>query len=132
MPYSIEWYIPDRLIYITVTGKITVADLKALDDTMWTMIESGRPPVHVLTDVTELEYVPGRLVDLRDLYYRLDTSAMGWNLVVTENRTVRLISSVIGRFRRIRLRTFKTRRAALAFLQNQDSSLPKLLANSNP
>jgi hypothetical protein len=131
MPYSIEWEIPDRLIYITITGLVDLDDLKQIDDAMWEMIGSGMQPVHVIADVTALQKFPDRLVQLRDVYYRLDTTSTGWIMVITENPMVRLISSVIARFRRLRIRSVRTRSDALDFLETQDPTLSQLIAKSN-
>ena len=54
MSFTYEWKIPNRLIYIVISGDISAADIKESDERLHQMIESGEAPVHIMADLSQI------------------------------------------------------------------------------
>ena len=124
MPYSLEWYVPKRLILEKAFGDLTVEELVRFNAEVTTMITNeGTAPVHVIADLTKVERYPSSLRDILNTMRQNNPEKVGWMVVVTENPIMRFVASMIFQMARLRLRIFPTMAQAVAFLNDIDDTL---------
>ncbi len=124
MPYSLEWYVPKRLILEKAFGDLTVEELVRFNAEVTTMITNeGTAPVHVIADLTKVERYPSSLRDILNTMRQNNPEKVGWMVVVTENPIMRFVASMIFQMARLRLRIFPTMAQAVAFLNEMDDTL---------
>ena len=130
MAYETKWLLPGRVIYMANRGAITVEELQDESLRLIELLEEGEGPlVHLLTDVTELGEFPISVGVLnRASIDALRHPKMGWLLVITDNRMLKYLGSMVTGLSGVRYRAFTSVDEALAFLNEVDSTLPDLLA----
>jgi len=124
MPYSIEWYVPKRLILEKAFGDVTMEELLRFNAEVTKLIaDEGVTPVHVIADLSKVGRYPSSLRDILGTMRQNNPEKMGWMVVVTENPMMRFVASIIFQIARLRLRMFPTMQQALAFLAETDETL---------
>lgn len=123
MPYSIDWEVDGRVVYERVYGDITVEELVRFNhDVSHLITNNGRPPVHIIMDLSEIGHYPYNLKDLI-VVRQSDDDQVGLTLVITQNPKVRFMASTLGQFAGPRLRVFNTEQETLEFLTREDKTL---------
>ncbi len=124
MPYSIDWEVEGRVVYERVYGDITVEELVRFNSDVSRLItKNGRPPVHIIMDLSEIGHYPYNLKDLMGIVRQTDDDQMGLTLIITQNPSVRFMASTMGQFAGPRLLVFNTEQETLEFLTNRDKTL---------
>jgi hypothetical protein len=132
MGYTIGWHIPDRVVLITFIGTLTLNDIDRMNLDTMALVGQGAPPVHVVSDLLGMDRYPTSIKEISK-FIRNDMKArLGWTIVITRNKLVRFMSGVIIQLTGTRLRFFDTREEALAFLYENDVSLPRPSEQSAP
>lgn len=121
MAYSVEWYIPKRVILITLND-VTIEDVRRTNQRVRELIVEGESPIHSITDVLQMKSVP---VDLGLIKqdYPLASPKVGWVIMVGANPVAKFIANIVAKTSGSRLKMVSTFDEALAFLKSQDDSL---------
>lgn len=131
MPVEINWYSPQRVIFVRYTGNISADEMQYLAQNALAMLESAPPDimlVHSLYDFSALEKMP------LNLKLASDTAApaysnprMGWVAAYgLGNVYVKYLAQMVGQMFKLRYRFFDTQEEAVQFLQSVDMTLPVL------
>lgn len=125
MAISIKWFIPQRVILLTLEGEIVSDDFEGLGDTLKDMLAEGTAPVHLIADSSRQE---SPLLDMkftRTTFSVLNNEKFGWAIGYGShaNKLISFMSSAISQMLGIRYRAFETEQEAIAFLQEQDDTL---------
>ena len=124
MPYSIEWYVPNRLILEKAFGNLTIEELLRFNAEVTKIIaDEGMTPVHIIADLSKVERYPSSLREIMNTMRQSNPEKIGWMVVVTENPIMRFMASTVFQMARLRLRIFPTMTQATAFLNEMDETL---------
>jgi hypothetical protein len=125
MPYLVNWYIENEIIYVYASGVTDGDDFRELLLTMQRFIDSSpRSLVHSITDVGDIDQsvpIKESISILREvgLHERL-----GWSINLREKSGFVKVGVAIGTsLFKLRTRSFKTLEDAEAFLKEIDPTL---------
>lgn len=125
MPYSIDWYIENEIIYMHYSGKTTADELRECLLTIKAMIESSpRHLVHIITDVGDVTepIKPQESVEVVREVGNHDRA--GWNIVLRENSIIMKMLIAFGTsLLKMRTRAFDTVPEMEEFLSQQDTEI---------
>jgi hypothetical protein len=125
MPITHRWIIPQRVIYVTWYGEITLTDAHEANRNTARFIEEGIAPVHMLRDDSGITKIPN--VTPRQTLAALHSvrdPRFGWAVNIGHsNAFVRTLTDLYSKFTRIRIQRAETLEEALAFLKQADESL---------
>lgn len=120
-----KWLIKNRIIYAHGSGVVTETDLREHTTQVSILLEEGIAPIHIILDSS-----PDFQIKHPDLRSGIDNlrflrhSSLGWSIqVLTGNRALAFVSTLIARFARVNYKTVRTGDEALAFLGMMDSSI---------
>lgn len=126
--------IPGRIVFTHSYGIITIEDIRQMSVEgrklieVWEQKEAGNPLLHTIIDNTHVEKMDYGINDLKELIFGelIDKSSpnVAWSIQVTPSKIGRFFASVASQFTNIRNRQFDTLEAALAFLAENDDTLP--------
>lgn len=117
MPYSLEWYVPGRVMLERAFGDVTVEELVQLNAEVTTIIASeGIAPVHAILDLTDIGKYPTSIRDILGTMRQTVPGKEGWILVVTQSAMLNFFASIIFQVARLRVRVFPTLPEAVAYL----------------
>jgi hypothetical protein len=125
MPYSIDWYIENEVIYIYYSGETTIDELRDTLSTTTKMIDdSSHPLVHVITDVSGLTKPLSIKDNIAVVREAGSHSRLGWSLIVGEKSSLIKMGIAFGTsVFKIRNRTFDTMEEAESFLATMDTTI---------
>ena len=127
MATQTSWYIKDRVVLCRVDGNFTLDEIKQASDEIKSLLEQGRRPVHVISDVRELKEYPIRLGDIKNSTEYLRHPAMGWQIVVShQNQLIRFLATVLGQAVHVNIRVVSTMEEATAVLERIDQGLGEM------
>lgn len=127
MASQVKWLVEKRIIYMSTSGTVTMEDIRSCNRIIMDMIEIGIPFVHVISNSTNMEKNTVGLGDLVTLIKTVPSSPkIGWSLYVSKNKLDRFFASVTNQISKTRNREFDTLDKALAFLAENDDSLPDI------
>lgn len=128
MPFKVAWYVENRVILTRYTGVITVDDIHLQMNQTKELIHQGTPLIHSIIDLSQIEKWPPlnvvnefRSTDISEL-----RTKMGWSIIVANNVILKFGTALFTPIFKLRQRVFSTLDEALAFLQQEDSTLPPL------
>lgn len=125
MPYLIDWYIPDEVIYIHYTGETSPDELRESLIQLQSMIDSSsRQLVHVISDAGDVTK-PLAPKDALSVVREVGThDRSGWNIILREKSFLVKMGVAFGMsVFKTRNRTFDTLEEANAFLKQMDADL---------
>jgi hypothetical protein len=125
MPYQVTWLVEDRVLYFYLYDILSSDDFHAMMTEGRTLVDSGQAPVHIITDLTDVEKTEVGIDEFRKRG-RDRSPNLGFSVNVTPRRSERLVSSIAARVMGFNTRHFSTLEKAIAFLQRMDTSLPAL------
>jgi len=124
MPYTVCWYQQDRIAIAVLDGLVTIDEIDHYIGDIYNMMDTGKPLVHVITDVrglTKIENVPEALKAVKASPVHPNT---GWMIVVGSlNPLVTFVVDFLGMIMKSRYRRFDTLPEAMAFLEDKDETL---------
>ncbi|MEZ4670937.1 MAG: hypothetical protein R3E39_23790 [Anaerolineae bacterium] len=130
MPYSVEWLVEQRILVSRYYGEITLEDARGQITQANALLRTGIPLVHSIVDMTGVTNNPSiqmvkelRLIDMSGI-----RDKMGWTIILTNNTLLKFASSLFVPILQLRQRFFADMDEALAFLQDEDPTLPPLLS----
>jgi hypothetical protein len=128
MPYQTEWYIENRIILTTYTGDIRIEDIHGQIAETHTLIEQGIPLIHSIIDLSQIDKWPSLNVvnEFRSMDIEAVRERIGWSIIIANNVLLKFGSALFAPIFNLRQRIFSSVDEALTFLQENDSTLPKL------
>lgn len=127
MPYTIEWLIPNRLIFIDVNPYIIDDDVFAIDQTMNQWLETAGQEsssrVHSITNLSNTARLPSIGTIGRGLTYPKHPN-FGWNLIIgVRHPAIKLAVGIIPQLFKAPVRVEDTIEDAINFLCVADPAL---------
>jgi hypothetical protein len=133
MPYTMNWYLPERIVHSVGTGVMVLADVRGFLDDGYAMIDQGKPLVHLIVDISSVGKVESIPQSLRMVRGSTIHPNMGWVIFVGRmNPVVTLLANLAGAIIQSRYRRCDTLDDALEFLKERDASLAGMETPSRP
>lgn len=123
MPFDIRWCIPNRVIFITVYGELTLDELRQSHAATLDYIARGEAPVHVISDTTSMEKFPHSLGSYKEILGQKTHPNTGWVLTITHNQVQRLLANMTTQIAGGQQKSVASFDEALNFLQRVDLTL---------
>ncbi|MCB9458179.1 MAG: hypothetical protein H6670_00920 [Anaerolineaceae bacterium] len=125
MPYSIDWLIPDQVIFMRVFGVTTEDEIRASFESVNTMIESSEyPHVHLIDDTGDIEkpISPVKALEIaREIGIH---ERLGWSLITREKSVLVRMGTAFGSsLVKSKVKSLATLEDAIEFLKSVDGSL---------
>ena len=128
MPYKVEWLVEKRLLLSRYEGIVTIEDARGQVREGNTLLREGIPLTHSIIDMSSVEKLPS--LQLASEFMSTDLSEvrdkLGWTIVITNNKFLKFASSLFVPMFKVRQRFFDSLDEVLAFLQEEDNTLPPL------
>jgi hypothetical protein len=116
---------PQKMIETKFEKKLTLLEMVEYDAIIVEMLDTAPQPVHVLADVTSLEYFPslGNARQIKSIHH----PNFGWCVLVgNKNPIMKAVTLLVGTLFGNRIQWLATREEAFAFLQRMDNTLIEL------
>lgn len=125
MPYSVDWYIPNQVIYACYTGEVTENEMRESLRTIIAMIDhSSSPYVHVIADTGDVTKPLSPQKTLKITREEGSHTRTGWNLILREKSTLVKMGVAFGSTMiKSKVRSFDTLEEAEHFLKDVDKTL---------
>lgn len=130
MAIKFDWLVENRVVYVQYVDVVTVEELTTEIGNIVELIgNSSAPLVHTLIDTTELvDYPKDISTILKSTKQVLVHPKFGWMLVYgQDDRLMQFFVQVVTSMLKVRMRIFKKRDDAVAFLKYVDTSLEDIL-----
>ncbi|MCA0458081.1 MAG: hypothetical protein LCI00_29210 [Chloroflexi bacterium] len=125
MPYQLDWYIENEILYSRYFGTVTPDDMQACLQKAMEMIESSpREIVHSINDVGDvLEAVS--MKDSMTILRKVGTHPRaGWSFSIREkSRLIKMTGAMGSSLFKLRYRAFETLEEALEYLKGFDQNI---------
>jgi hypothetical protein len=128
MPFSISWYVPDRVILVELSGVLTTTEIQTFTAQSYEMIAAGKPLVHFITDSQQIRKIESIPEALKAVQASPNHENGGWYIMVGSiNPFVNFASDFVSSIMRSRYRRFDTMQEALDFIKERDESLVSIM-----
>jgi hypothetical protein len=126
MNLTVQWYVPNRVLYVVLRGHLNEKDSALAEETFAHYLSQATQATHVLIDVTRVRKTSTELFHIPQHVMR--HPHVSWIVTVggAQNPIVNFGISALSLKTKIRHRDCPHMKAALDFLQRNDSSLPDL------
>ena len=128
MPYKVQWLVEKRVLLSQYEGTVSIEDAHGQVSEGNAMLRQGIPLTHSIIDMSKVDKLPS--LQLASEFMSTDLSEvrdkLGWTIVITNNKFLKFASSLFVPMFKVRQRFFGSLDEALAFLQEEDSTLPPL------
>ncbi len=124
-----SWYVKGRVGLVKASGIISLEDLQGADRKMVEMIRqksANAALFHFLIDLRAVDKLEVNVAEMSRAFTHMHEPGLGWSLVITNNRLIKFVGSVVSQLAKARFMAFATFDEALEFLQEQDSTLGAL------
>ncbi len=124
MPYTLEWYIPDRILQAVVWGNLTTEEIEQANRALLDLLNGVSIPLYMLVNSTYLNQVDPLLTNFPH-NFSFTAHPMIGQIIITEatSYTRSVIAEILHRMV-IPLRFEATITTALDYLTNLDPTLP--------
>lgn len=121
---SFEWYIPNRVVLVTMCGDITRDDILDGDEILLRDFLAASPAdyVHLIFDHSEVKSVPDVTVH-KQLQFA-EHPRLGWSLSFGDSPVTRFFVSAMTQITGIKFRICRTAEQCIEFLADMDPTLP--------
>jgi hypothetical protein len=94
-PYSVEWYIGNRVLLITVYGELSVKQLQEMEAEAFKLIRKAPCVIHAIVDLQRLSVRPGSLQEAFKNVKRMRHKNQGTSVIVASpmHPVVKFVSS---------------------------------------
>ncbi len=125
MAHQINWYMGHRIVYAALdSSSLTLQAMQELDELLIPFISAGDPlGTHVIIDASRVKTLSADIASIRAGFDFATLPQVGWNLLISEDPTVRYLRALISRVTKIQIRSFEALEEALFFLQDEDATL---------
>lgn len=119
-----RWLVPDRVVYLSISGDITPEDFEALNDRKVSLIDAGKAPVHMIYQMKNVNLIDHR-PSTEGLKRILNTEKLGWYVAIDADLSAvrRALGRIALAFSRMRWRVVTSFDEAAAFIKKKDPSL---------
>ncbi len=125
MSTQVIWRLEGRIIYVKLSGVVTIEELVETANTIAALIPAEDNYVHTIADMRDMSEFPKQIKHLAAVIPQLRRGS-GWLLLVTQNIFFRFLATTIATMASRHMRVFDDPQAALDYLQQADDSLPPL------
>lgn len=121
---SLEWYIPERVVLVTMRGNITRNEILDGDERLVRDFIAASPAdhVHVIFDHSDVDSIPEATVH-KDLQFA-DHPKLGWSVSFGDSPVTRFFVSTMTQLTGIKFRICHTSEQCVDFLLDMDPTLP--------
>ncbi len=123
MPFSIGWHQQGKVIASQFRGAVTLEEMRESSNTAIAMFAEGTPPIHFITDMSQIKSFSTNFMEIRRALVYLDHPAMGWHAFYAAPPLSTSFINVYTQVIKVRVKTFKTYEQAITFLAEQDPSV---------
>jgi hypothetical protein len=117
MPYKLSWFIPGRVIDMTLPEIATDGSVfEALDTEINAMLDSGTAPVHVMIDLRLMKEYPSASIAMKMKYYKHPKIGRLVIIGLSANPMLRFLGGLVGRGVGIQLKDVGSREEAEAYI----------------
>lgn len=118
MAYSIEWFVPGRVIEVTLSEIASDEVILALDNDLTAAMDTALQPVHIIVDPQNMKVYPSAQTAMKLKYYKHPN--MGRLIVIglMANPIIRFLGTLIGRTTGLRMKDCSSREEAHAYLKS--------------
>jgi hypothetical protein len=127
MPYENGWYVGNRIAFQRIYGNVTIEDLQQNLQSTLVLIDTGTPPVHVISDLREIVKFPMNVNQLKEVFQLPERPNMGWTVIITNNALLRFFTSIIVQIARTNYKIVTSYEDAVDLLRRIDPTLGELL-----
>ncbi len=130
MNYKLEWHVPKRVIYVTVSGDVSLEELEQFNHYMIEYLEQGKAPVHLVSVGENIKRVPTNLMEIKKTITYLQHPNMGWTIVVQEkaNPLTGFMLSVASQATGMKFHQVKNVSDGLEMLRRLDQSIASYIS----
>ena len=123
--YTTEWCIEKRVLRLVVNSQfLTIDDMREINHDLTQCIHFGEPPfVHTIIDCRGIEKFQMNLPSIQQVLTFLREPLMGWLLIVSDDKLIGFVASLVTQLAGVRFRTFHTSDDAWVFLNSVDETL---------
>jgi hypothetical protein len=94
MPYEVSWYVPDKVLMLSVVGDYTMQDARQANRIIVEKLSQSRSPMLLLIDANKMRR-PYNFQELRTTQTYMDHNMLKRIVVVADDRLVMLAMMVI-------------------------------------
>lgn len=124
MSFEVKWHTENTVVLVRLWGDLDIREFPEFDTLITQHIDaSTQPLVHVWVDLKEVTKFPANVLQVHKALKHLGHERVGWSIIITENRIIRFVGTMITQIMRARFRAFTTDKEALDFLKKVDSTL---------
>lgn len=129
MSYELSWLVEKRVTLARFSGTITAEEIQSFMTEQHALIAEGIPLVHHINNTTETDKIEAKLGTLQAMMKMFkQPEGLGWHLEVNPRPVSRMMASLSLQFAGARYKVFSTVDEAIAFLQENDTTLPPIKA----
>jgi hypothetical protein len=118
MAYKLSWHVPDRVLFLSLSGDYTVEDAKEVNRLITLELDRCQEPLSILMDVTEMNR-PVNFVSIRAVQTYMRHRNLQHIYIAASDRLVKLAMVVIFNLGWAYLHTFDDMENATLILQRQ-------------
>jgi hypothetical protein len=125
MEYKLDWYLPKRVLMLTISGDVSLKDLELFNGSVMNYLEEGIAPVHLVSIGHNIRRVPTNLIQIKQVVTYIQDPKIGWTIIVQEkpNPLTGFIASVATQAAGVKIRHVKSVVDGLEALKRLDQSL---------
>jgi hypothetical protein len=128
--YTVEWYVPKRVILIQYNEMDITADvLQKLSADLEKCYQEGETPIHIISDNTHQGATKVGLQELKQGLAVMKQANWGWTIFLGANSLVNFFATVISNIFSMKIRKAQSLEEALGTLERLDFSLSEIIAN---
>jgi hypothetical protein len=127
MAYSVDWLIKDRLIFVSISGDITLEDVAALNESITALLDAGQAPIHMLADIKDMGKFPFDLISMQRTSTYLKHPKLGLVMMYGASRIASSFAQMITQIAGIKLRVVQSYTDALKHLMEEDAEIKALV-----
>lgn len=98
-----EWYVPQKILLITLDGEISLANAQVINDTIISKLDEGIAPVHLIIDTRTVKRAPVNIFKLRQKLSYLFDARLGHICLCHTLPVIASIAVVITAFAKVDL-----------------------------
>jgi len=123
MTQESSWYIPNRVVYLNLSGDISMDDAIDMGKTNLDFLNAGEPPVHFIIDATEIGSAPLRLSLATEASSWVKHDNIGWVVIVGMSGFPKFLLTVIHNTLRFKMGNANSIPEAVEWLTKNDATL---------
>jgi hypothetical protein len=131
MPHKIHWLIPNRLMIVQISGDIAIEDIAEINAEIVALLDAGRAPIHIITDLKHLGKFPFDLIGVRRAATYLQHPKLGLIVAYGVARLASSFAQMLTQIAGVQLQFAHDRSEALQLLMAEDAEIKTLIETSD-